>query len=173
MKILLFTPLLLLNLRIQLIDVPLSDLFPWLTPNNLRKNFPIFPKLFNKFPNHLILLLQPNFLMVTHLRQSSKSMKALVLIPVLHESWDRTPFLWEFFIEADEQIILLSIPCLNFPFFPLAFLLRHQNLDCVLSLTFYHELMNCTHLLWKIFIKFIIPCLIFRFKLCLLDMFII
>ena len=113
LPVFLVRPLLLLDLRVQLVYEPLPDLLACLAAHQLRQHLPVFTHLLHRPFNPLVLLGRPDFATDSVLRDAAVAVEALVFVAVAHEGGDEGPALGVLLVEGNELLVLLLGPGLD------------------------------------------------------------
>jgi len=101
-NILLFSPLLTSNCRVELVNESLSNLFPRLCSKYFCNDSPIMSYLVDHFENNLIFLGAPNLFILSETTYPPEPMETLVLISIFHLLGDDVPFFWVVFVEFNK-----------------------------------------------------------------------
>lgn len=114
MEIFILRPTLFVYLRIKLINISLSYLFPSFCLKFSWYHSPIFSNNFYILNNLFILLLCPNFLiLISFDHNSSKSMQTLIWISSFNFWWYHYPIILMLLMELFQNIIFFLCPCFD------------------------------------------------------------
>ena len=108
--VLLLGPLLAANVRVQLVDESLADLFARFCTELLGDQAPVVAHLLDHFEDDLVLVRAPDFFALAQAAYPSEPVKALILVPVLHFLWYDVPLFWMHLIQRYQPLVFLCGP---------------------------------------------------------------
>lgn len=103
-------PLFATNVRVQLVDESLTDLFSRFGTELLGDQAPVVADLFDHLEDDLVLMRTPDFFALTETANPPEPMKTLILVPVFHFLGDDVPFFGMHLIQSHQPLVFLCGP---------------------------------------------------------------
>lgn len=123
------SPVFLLDLWVEFVDVAFADLFAGFGAEHLTQQFPVLAELTDHLTDGVVLVLVPDLALPAELGEAAVAVQALVLVAVGHEAGDGGPALRVLVVELDQELVLVVGPGFDLALFLEAVALGYADLD--------------------------------------------